>query len=60
MKVYAVMYKYHWSYEDHGTEIIACFKDLYHAELMAHELNGHRDARYSVDEEFGVEEIQIV
>lgn len=36
MKVYLLVAYFCWGYEDHGTETIAAFKDLYHAELAAY------------------------
>ena len=60
MKVYLVVYRYHWSYEDHGTETIACFKELWLAESAAYWLNERRDPRYSVDENFDVEEYVVL
>lgn len=60
MKVYMLVYNYRWGYDDHGTEVLGCFKERYHAELAAHWLNDSRNLFDIPHEDFDVEEMRVV
>ena len=60
MKVYMLVYSYRWGYEEHGTEVLGCFKERYHAELAAYWLNDNRWQHDIPHEDFDVEEMRVV
>ena len=55
-----LVYSYRWGYEDHGTEVLGCFQERYHAELAAYWLNDSRNLFDIPHEDFDVEEMRVV
>lgn len=60
MNIYVLTENWRWSHEDHGTEVIGCFKDSYHAELAAHCLSAALDPWDEHHINYDVEELIII
>lgn len=60
MNIYVLTENWCWGHEDHGTEIIGCFEDLYHADLAAYYLRAALSPRDKHHIDYDVEELVII
>lgn len=59
LKIYLLIYSYRWGYEDHGTNILAAYRDLHEAEAAALRLNEERNSWDQPHEDYYVEEVNV-